>query len=942
MGANDITYGIRLNADGSGVKAAFNESAQAARSLSEATTQAGSDTQSALSKVEAGARKTSTALQQIPQQSTPALSSVGQSAIQAAAGLEQLPRKSVEAARLTTGALKGVENSAKQTAFAMRQLPMQMTDITVGLATGQSPFMVLMQQGGQLKDLFGGVVPAVKAVAGAVFSTTTAIAGVAAGVGLFAYQLYQGDQQIKAFNRTLEMTGGYAGVSDERYRALANTLQERVRVSAGTAREALTALASTGQFQGEAFDEAALAATRLEKATGQSAAEIVQDFSRMQSGVAKWAAEHNRQYHFITAAQYQHIKSLEDAGKTQEAATVTLAALNQHLAGQTRELGLLEGALERVKLGWAGWVETVRNLGEDTTAERLTHAYEKLDQAMRSRQAWRDKTGGMASPTADAEVAKWQAEVQRLVGEQNQRNAVAEEKARRARVEQEGIAAQQELSITERKYNRKKAMAEELAAYERAIAKASAAGLDVPSDAEQKRVKTAIAEQYRDKSGDAAAREARNQQYQAQIAAQEGLQAREQDALRTHLANIAALRQQQAITEEAAIEQRLQAQQAALDRQIAIVEQQAQIAAKAGKKGDAERYEQEAERLRAQRADAERQAQTDLTTLQVNRTRALNDWLDSQNEAIDQARFEASLVGKTADEVARLTRNRRIDLEVLRQTTEIGPDGSRQRRRGLSDEDIAKIKQKSTDVKTAGDESDAWKQGDWMAGAKQGLQEYAAQAKTTAQMSAEAFEGMADRSSSALATFVSGGKVSFKDFARSIIADLAQIYAKQLIVWAIKTATGYANGGTFSADGTTNSARGNAFGGGGMHAFALGGEFGAVLDRPTFFAFNRGGEVARGLAGESGDEGVLPLKRTRDGRLGVIASGGGGIVEVNVHPPAGTRAETSKRQDGNRTIVDVVLEAVDDALAGNVASGGGSLTAALEQTYGLNRAASGN
>ncbi|MFW8505822.1 phage tail length tape measure family protein, partial [Klebsiella pneumoniae] len=33
--------------------------------------------------------------------------------------------------------------SAAQTAFAMRMIPAQMTDIIVGLSTGQSPFMVL-------------------------------------------------------------------------------------------------------------------------------------------------------------------------------------------------------------------------------------------------------------------------------------------------------------------------------------------------------------------------------------------------------------------------------------------------------------------------------------------------------------------------------------------------------------------------------------------------------------------------------------------------------------------------------------------------------------------------------------------------------------------------------------------------------------------------------
>jgi hypothetical protein len=40
---------------------------------------------------------------------------------------------------------------------AMRSLPAQFTDIATQLAGGQSPFLILLQQGGQIKDQFGGV-----------------------------------------------------------------------------------------------------------------------------------------------------------------------------------------------------------------------------------------------------------------------------------------------------------------------------------------------------------------------------------------------------------------------------------------------------------------------------------------------------------------------------------------------------------------------------------------------------------------------------------------------------------------------------------------------------------------------------------------------------------------------------------------------------------------
>ena len=56
--------------------------------------------------------------------------------------------------------------SAKQLQQAQRQLPMQFSDIWVSLASGQAPLQVAIQQGSQLKDSFGGVGPAARAMAG--------------------------------------------------------------------------------------------------------------------------------------------------------------------------------------------------------------------------------------------------------------------------------------------------------------------------------------------------------------------------------------------------------------------------------------------------------------------------------------------------------------------------------------------------------------------------------------------------------------------------------------------------------------------------------------------------------------------------------------------------------------------------------------------------------
>ncbi|HBS8157371.1 phage tail length tape measure family protein [Klebsiella pneumoniae] len=106
--------------------------------------------------------------------------------------------------------------SAAQTAYAMRMIPAQMTDIVVGLSTGQSPFMVLMQQGGQLKDMFGGIIPAIKGVSTYVMGLVNPFTVATGAVGLLTYAVYQNRLDIEAATKIATESLGTNGDAAER------------------------------------------------------------------------------------------------------------------------------------------------------------------------------------------------------------------------------------------------------------------------------------------------------------------------------------------------------------------------------------------------------------------------------------------------------------------------------------------------------------------------------------------------------------------------------------------------------------------------------------------------------------------------------------------------------------------------------------------------------
>lgn len=239
--------------------------------------------------------------------------------------------------------------SAAATAAAMRNVPAQFTDIVVSLQAGQSPMTVMLQQGGQLKDMFGGVGNAAKALGTYVLGLISPLAVGAAAVGVLAFACYQGSKEIESYQRAIIMTGNIAGVTADQMADVATRVNAAGKGTKSAAAEVLTAMVSSGQVASGNLEKFAGVALKMQKVIGMSVDDIAKDLSELGKSPLEASKKLSEQYHYLTKETYDQIKALMEHGKAADAAAV---AQNAYINSFNTKADKIKENLGLVETGW--------------------------------------------------------------------------------------------------------------------------------------------------------------------------------------------------------------------------------------------------------------------------------------------------------------------------------------------------------------------------------------------------------------------------------------------------------------------------------------------------------------------------------------------------------------------------------------------------------------
>ena len=795
--------------------------------------------------------------------------------------------------------------SVGQYSAAMRMLPAQFTDIATQLAGGQSPFLILLQQGGQIKDQFGSVQGAlsgvgeyIRSMAGMINPTTIALGGLIGTIGLLAAAAYNSSEQFDQVARSVIMMGGAGFASMQQLNEAAEEVAGKTNTSISSTVDTLVTLNDTGKYTASQMKQIATAITLMGKA-GNDTKTAMSDFGKIVSDPVKGLASLNEQYGFVDEAMIKHIIQLRKQKGEQAAVTEAInlfAGVMEKRAQETIE------ATDNIGKAWTGLKAfasdtfgqigvTVRAWGNQVIEvfKLLGTSFEAL--FVKMKEVSLEIMGGMITGFTDiANKLPGGESLIKSMGFDGLAESVAKSRE----------AASKEYAQLTADYNKHIANLSKSQGQWEEEAKNGAGGGVRGSGAVSRESRDAVsklAEDSAKKTKEAKAtleagdRTLENYRAQARTLTETLETLRQTGDL--HAKNTEFSKQQSRFAEldEAAKTRALTAQEKSLLSSREAILNAAKVVDQKNK---------------------EVEAQQKINGL----AQQANKYVTQMSEKTDALRDSAGLSSRQTQ--------RMMEEAQLRQGWLNG---------GGKLEDAGYAKELAA-LRNYYAEEDKLR-GDWKAGAVAGWNEYLDAATNTydavKNVASSTLTGLSDM----LTELMTTGTASVKEFGKSMLKMILQITNQLLVAYAVQAAMGWINGGSKggstpggsyanAAAGLTFNAKGGVYDSPGLSKYVNG-----VYDSPQYFTFQGASKFAKGgVFGEAGPEAIMPLAKDSAGRLGVRAQGGGGmapVINTTVNVDAGGSATVQSSSSGDamgRALADEMQNAALQVIQKHLKPGG--------------------
>ncbi|EAO5284931.1 phage tail tape measure protein [Salmonella enterica] len=708
-----------------------------------------------------------------------------------------------------------------------------------------------------------------------------AVGGIAAAVYGLGKAFYEGQKESEEFNKQLILTGSYAGKTTGQLNEMAKSLAGN-GVTQHDAAGVLAQVVGSGSFRGGQIETVARAAVAMQNATGEAVDKTIANFQKLYDSPTKASEELNNQMHYLTASQFQYISALESRGDKEaagQAAADYYSKAEQKRSEQLiNNLNWVERKIKDATDAWKQFWDAASNIGRPKAEQ---YQLEQVNQAIN--QIYEDRKKSGKSDLFDTGLQKLLEQKKGLEFVIKSQQGYADAQQHLQDVNEKAIEAQ---IVANKYYSAGLTNAEKRVIVEKEINKAIKANADA-AKATQNLSKDKRVEKWSD-------------DYIAKIrAGVEKLYKDPKTPKTPTYHNDEASRlllqysQQQAQVEGQIAAAKLSTTDKMTEAHKQLLAFQQRITDLSGKKLTADEKSVLAHKdeiaLALQKLDISQQDlqhQKAINELKKKTVQLTSQLTEEEAKVRQQHAMSLATMGMGDQQRGRYEERLKIQqhyqekLEQLKRDSKAkgtyGSDEYRQAEQELQDSLDRRLAEWA-DYNAKVDAS----QGDWTQGASRALDNFLAQGSNVAGMTENVFTNAFNSMADGIANFALTGKMDFRGFTVSILADLAKMEAR---IAASKILGGLFQWGM------------NLFGGGydssalhdGTHGIpmppklnALGGVYtssdlsrysGSVVNRPTFFQFARGAAVM----GEAGPEAILPLRRGTDGKLGVVAAGSTG------------------------------------------------------------------
>lgn len=759
--------------------------------------------------------------------------------------------------------------SVGQYSAAMRTLPAQFTDIATQLAGGQSPFLILLQQGGQIKDQFGGVQGAltgvgeyIRSMAGMINPATIALAGLVGTIGLLAAAAYSSSQQFDQVARSVIMMGGAGFASMQQLNQAAEEVAGKTNTSISSTVDTLVTLNDTGKYTASQMKQIATSITLMGKA-GSDTKAAMSDFGKIVSDPVKGLASLNEQYGFVDEAMMKHIIQLRKQKGEQAAVTEAIELFAGVMAKRAEETNKATDNIGRV---WDSLKKSASDNFRDIGITVRAWGNQVIDIFNLVETSIKDLFLNITSLDAKftGTVAGW---AEQIPGGGALANFLGMDVEA---MKKAGAEADKEIAANKKRYDElwERITAPNAQANYEAEARGALVKGEGGSSRESRDAVSKLAEDSAKQTKEAKATLDAGDRTLENYRAQARTLTETLETLRltgeTHAKNTELSKQQSRFAEldEAAKTRSLTAQEKSLLSSREAILNAAKVVDQKNKEVEAQ-----------QRINGLAQQANKYVTQITEKTAALRSGSGLSSRMAQRMNEEAQLRqgwlnggGKLEDagyekELAAL-RNYYAEEDKLR--------------------------------------------GDWKAGAVSGWNEYLDAATNTydavKNVASSTLTGLSDM----LTELMTTGKASIKEFGKSMLKMILDVTNRLMVAYAVQAAMGWISGGSgasagggqsFAVPSFTPNAKGGVYESPGLSKYVNG-----VYDSPQYFTFQGASKFAKGgVFAEAGEEAIMPLTRDSAGRLGVRAQGGGGAqpqVNIDIYVDNKGNATSNTSGDG--------------------------------------------